>query len=253
MTRLLQWKTPVPMTVALALTMAFAPTQFTPLANAGIGGNAYRITATSAAGQATYAIPAPVGEPHYWEWRTTTTIEMRDSSSGNLIATLNPTGGGCGIQFVEDPVIGLSFSVQAGVSPTTFSIASGVLSFPAIPAPEGRASAAYTVTDFNGDGATLVPFSAPQSYHAVYNGPTPFADLIGPFGAGAFSSNTLSDALPAGPGFLPIGVAVSDMQVLLDFTLSPRDLASGTSVYVMQSRPVPVEPVTWSRIKSLIG
>lgn len=258
MTRLLQWKTPAPMgvalalTVALAQTVAFAPTQLTPPAHAGFGGDAYRITATSAAGQATWAVAAPVGEPHFWDWRTTTTIEMRDSSSGNLIATLNPTGGGCGVQYVEDPVIGMTFSVQAGAAPTTFSISSAVLFFPAIPAPEGRASAAYTVTDFNGDGATLVPFSAPMSYHAIYNGPTPFADLVGPFGAGAFSSSSLSDALPAGPGFLPIGVAVSDMQVTLDFTLSPFDLASGTTIYVMQPRPVPVEPVTWSRIKTLI-
>jgi len=220
-------------------------------AGAEIHGSAYTLTATSDAGTASYTIPAPDGENHYWHWSTTDRIEMRDPTSDNLVAVLNPNNEGCSITYVEDPVIGVAFAVQAGPAPTAFVISSGTLAFAAIPAPEGRASAAYTLTDFTGDGAALAPLFGAKSYHATYNGGTPFADLIDPFVAGVFSSSTQNQSNPAGPGFLPIGVPVSSMLVDIDFVLSPFDLASGTSVYVIQSRPVPVEPTTWGRIKAL--
>jgi hypothetical protein len=248
MFRLLKWKFSAQTLGFLALAAVLVTT-----AEAGIHGNAYSITASSDAGTATYAIPAPDGENYYWSWSTTDRIEMRDPTSGNLVGVLNPNNEGCSVNYMEDPVIGFAFAVQAGVAPTVFVLSSGSLAFAPIPAPEGRASAAYTVTDFNGDGASLAPFSGPKSYHATYNGGTTFADLIGPFGAPGFSSGTLSESNPVGPGFLPIGVAVSSMQVDIDFLLSPFDLASGTSVYVIQPRAVPVEPTTWSRIKTLMN
>jgi hypothetical protein len=224
MSRLLKWNN-----LALTLGLLILAAGIVPTADAGIRGNAYTITATSDAGTATYAIPAPVGDDPYWHWSTTERIEMRDPTSNNVVAVLNPNNEGCSVNYVEDPVIGFAFAVQAGPAPTAFVFSSGTLAFAPIPGPEGRASAAYTLTDFNGDGATLTPFAL-KSYHATYNGATTFADLIGPFAALAFSSNTLSESNPPGPGFLPIGVAVSDMKVDIDFVLSPLDLASGTSV-----------------------
>ena len=246
MSRLLKWKISV-----LTLGLLALATVLVTAVGAEIHGNAYALTATSDAGTATYAIPAPVGENYYWSWRTTDRIEMRDPTSGNLVATLNPNNEGCSVNYVEDPVIGLAFAVQAGAAPTAFVISSGTLAFAAIPAAEGRASAAYTLTDFTGDGAALAPLFGTKSYHAIYNGASTFADLIGPFGAGVYSSSSLTESNPVGPGFLPIGGAVSSMLVDIDFVLSPFDLASGTTVYVIQQRPTPVEPTTWSRIKSL--
>lgn len=236
---------------AFALGLLSVATVLATTAGADIRGSAYTMTATSSAGTASYSIPAPEAADYYWNWATTARIEMRDQTSGNLIAVLNPNNEGCSVNYVEDPVIGVGFAVQAGALPTIFTISSGTLVFPAIPASEGRASAAYTATDFNGDGATLAPFLGAKSYHAVYNGATTFADLIGPFAAGVFSSSSLSESNPAGPGFLPIGTAVSSMKVDIDFVLSPFDLASGTTIFVIQPRPVPVESTTWSRIKSL--
>lgn len=178
---------------------------------------------------------------------------MRDGTSGNLVATLNPNHEGCSVYYMEDPVIGFAFAVQAGAVATNFVFSSGELVFPVIAAPEARASAAFTVTDFNGDGATLAPFLGAKAYHASYNVTTAFADLIGPFGAGGFSSNSLSESNPVGPGFIPLGVGATSMRVDIDFTLSPLDMASGTSIYVIQQRPVPVEPTTWSGIKALMA
>ena len=42
------------------------------------------------------------------------------------------------------------------------------------------------------------------------------------------------------------------MRIDVDFVLSPLDLASGTSLYVMQQRPVPVESMTSSRINEIM-
>ena len=246
MSRLLPRKLTALTLGVLALAAALVTT-----AEATINGNAYVITATSDAGTASYAIPAPDGEPYYWHWETTDRIEMRDETNGNLIGVLNPNNEGCSVNYVEDPVIGFAFAVQAGIAPTNFFFSSGTLAFAPIPAPEGRASAAFTVTDFNGDGATLTPILGPKSYHATYNGGTTFADLIGPFGAPGFTSNTSNESNPPGPGFIPIGVPVSSMDVNIDFTLSPLDMASGTSVFVIQQRPVPTVTTTWGRIKAL--
>lgn len=244
MSRLLKWK--VSFLGLLPLAALLVTT-----ASAEIQGTSYSITATSDLGTATYSIPVPETNEYHWNWSTTERIEMRDASSNNVVAVLNPNNEGCGVNYVADPVIGLAFAVQAGAAPTAFVISSGTLAFAAIPAPEGRASAAYTLTDFTGDGATLAPLFGAKSYHAIYNGGPTFADLIDPFAAGAFSSTPVSESNPPGPGFLPIGVPVSSMRADIDFVLSPFDLASGTTVYVIQQRPVPVEPTTWSRIKAL--
>lgn len=245
MSRLLRWKSPGITMGLLALSALLV----SPAA-AGINGTAYTITATNSAGSASWSVPAPTGDSHYWDWTTTQRIEMRDSSSGNLVAVLNPNNEGCSVHYVDDPVIGLGFAVAAGALPTNFVISSGLLSFPVLAAAEARASAAYTLTDLNGDGATLTPTAA-KSYTATYNGATTFATLISAFGSPAFTSTPSSESNPVGPGFIPLGVGVSSMQADVEFTLSAGDLASGTTVFVVQQRPVPVEHTTWGRIKAL--
>ena len=246
MSRLLRWKTTGFTMGLLALTALIA----SPAA-AGINGSAYVISASSASGTASWAVPAPTGDNHYWDWSTTQRIEMRDPSSGNLVAVLNPNNEGCSVNYVDDPVIGLGFTVSAGAVATHFTISSGTLSFPVLAAAEARASAAYTLTDLDGDGATLTPASGPKSYTASYNGGTTFATLISAFASPAFTSTPSSESNPVGPGFVPLGVGISSMQADIEFTLSARDMASGTTVFVVQQRPVPVEPTTWGRIKAL--
>ncbi|HEX7879872.1 MAG TPA: hypothetical protein VF720_10710 [Candidatus Eisenbacteria bacterium] len=240
MSRLLSCKT-------FALTLGLVA--LASVAGADIRGTGYTITASNADGSASYSIPAPTSHEAYWGWTTTERIEMRDPLSGNLVATLNPNNEGCNVHYVEDPVVALGFAVQAGAAPTLFMISSGTLAFAPIPAAEARSSGSYTLTDITGDGATLTPLGA-KSYHSLYNGPTVFSDLVSGFASPAFTSTPASESLPAGPGFIPIGPAV-DMRAEIDFVLSPFDLASGTTVYVIQQRPTPVIDATWSRIKSL--
>ena len=233
MSRLLKWKAATILGL-LAFAMAFAS-----VASADLAGNAFTLTATNDNGTATFSVPGPEGDFANWSW------------SSNLVATLNPNGTRSFVNYVGDPVIGAGFSVQAGGAVTFFSFDSGLLAFAPIPGAEGRASSALTVTDFDGDGAVFGDTPPVPIYEAFYNGPTTFAALNTPMAALVFSSNSQSDSNPVGPGFVPIGPPVSDMRVHIQFVLSPNDLASGTSVYVIQQRPVPVVDATWSRIKSL--
>jgi hypothetical protein len=226
---------------------------------AGIEGDALTIVATSQSGDyATVNIPVPQGPPP-WVWESDELVEMRSELTGDLIAVMNPEGRESRVEYIDDPIIGLIFAVQAGPVPTQFIIASGLLLFPTMSA-EGRATAGYSLTDFDGDGASLDgigdPAGAGGAYLAQYNGfaltlsGTTFAEFIPSMSAGSFSSSTVNDALPA-LGFLPIVDPVSDMSVLISFELSANDLASGTTNYIIQEKPTSIESVSWGGVKGL--
>lgn len=238
--------------------LGFAVASAVP-ALADITGDALNITAISDAGDvATLQIKLPAGVTSF-TWTSSELMEMRSSTTGDLIAVLNPDGRESRVEYVDDPIIGLNFSVQAGGSTTTFVISSGLLSFPTITA-DGRATTGFSVTDGDGDGATLTgigdPAGAQGAYLAQYNGfagtlsGTTFAEVIQSINAGAFASATASADVPP-LGFQQIVDPVSDMSVLCNFTLTANDMASATSAYVIVQRPLAVEAETWSRTKAL--
>ena len=143
----------------------------------------------------------------------------------------------------------VSCSVPSGPSDTSFFIASALLAFDTIPAAlaEGRASASFTLTDFNADDATLTGIGeAGGGYLAQYNGwagdpfggpqGTTFAEGIHSMNAGFLETVTEDFDHPAS-GMLLIGEDVHDMSSLVSFTLSPQDLASGTSSFVIVPEP----------------
>jgi len=226
---------------------------------AGITGDALSLTAVNDAGDsATLKMAVPIGPPP-WVWSSNKTIEMRSPTTGNLIAVLNPEGEESRVEYIDDPVINLTFNVQAGPLPTHFVVNSALLSFPTMTA-EGRATVGFSLTDGDGDGATLTgtgdPNGAQGAYLAQYNGwallllGTTFAEVIQSMTAGIFStSTTFADVPPV--GFLPIADPVSDMSVLIEFDLTANDLASGTSTYVIQVPPISIEAVSWGQIKAL--
>lgn len=222
-------------------------------AMADMVGGGLTITATNTLGEtATVTIEAPTSARH-WIWSSNETVEMR-AQSGNVVATINPNGEETSVEYFDDPVINLAFTVFAGAAPTTFTITSAQLSFPAMVA-QGRATAAITLTESDGDTARIDPVSG-GIYMAQYNGFIPggttFADILTGTEASAWSSSTQSDQVPAGPGFQAIPGTVTDIQVRFRFVLTAHDQASGTSSYVITERPLPVENTTWGRVKSLL-
>lgn len=223
-------------TAVLAGTMGFGLAS----ASAAISDVVIRIEASNSLGTAVYE--GSVGQGSWqdggvFRWNSTGPINLM-SSDGQIIATFN----GGNVRIIEDPVIQLNFSVSAGSLDTTFTISSPLLMFPTIAEAEGRASAGVSVTDTNGDGATLSPHMQPGLYMAHYNGLAPtgtlFSDLLtNPVVAGAFDTASASDSSPGGGAFSPIGVPLNDQSARFRFTLSANDQASGTSTY--ETRPIP--------------
>lgn len=151
------------------------------------------------------------------------------------------------IEVCEDPEVNLNFSVLAGPDTTRFHIASALLSFPTMDDAEGRASAAYTLTDFNGDGATMTGIGdTGGAYLAQYNGwagdpvngpqGTTFAEGIYLMEAGPYLTVDEEFNEPE-TGHRLIPDPVYDMSSLISFHLSAFDLASGTSHYEIVPEP----------------
>ena len=128
-----------------------------------------------------------------------------------------------------DPAIDLAFAVSSGNFPTTFTITSALLNFPAISNPIALASAGVTVTDGDplpGDGAS-VSLVAPRNglYKAEYNGGTTFAELLA--SKSLLSSGTMSASASTGVQIIP--ASVDSIQTSFSFDLTADDSASGTS------------------------
>jgi|GEM_PF-511458 len=221
--------------------------------NADIVGDGFLIIATDQSSGESASYTANVTwDGQAWSWASSDPIELRDPSNNDLLGTINPVGDplGSSIQYYQDPVVAMNFSVQAGSSTTTFMVGSALLSFPTINGAEAVASAAFSVTDPIGDGAVLTGIGDPAGtqggYLAQYNGfagtiaGTTFAELQQSVVAAPFSTNTVTQSFPGGSGMAPIGDPVSDMSTLVSFTLSPFDLASGTTSFSIVPEPASV-------------
>ena len=134
----------------------------------------------------------------------------------------------------------LNFVVSSGAA-TAYTVTSANLAFPVCDPATARASGATTVTDFNGDGASLTgSFPGNASYRTFYNDAgntpatgTPFASLLGNLNAGPHQSDSNNQS--TGPSL--IGVPVSSMSAQFRFATSAGDSASGTSVFVIAPTP----------------
>jgi hypothetical protein len=215
-------------------------------ASADLVGPGFRITAIDAEGHRAEAVLNGTWNGDRYVWESNQTIELWDGQT--FVGALNPadeTGAptASAVLYVEDPVVNMTFSVQAGSSATMFMISSALLSFPAITNGQASASAGFSVTDFNGNGATLVG-NGPVGggYTAQYNGfagtysGTTYAELIPGVAAGSFGTGTLNQDNPvAGTQLVP--GSVTDMSAVIAFTLSAFDLASGTTNFVLTPEP----------------
>ncbi len=149
------------------------------------------------------------------------------------VATLNQAF----LTIVGDPQIALGFAITAGPEDTTVTITSAILSFDPLAGADGAASAGFTLTEAGGSPpASLLGLggdlgSAYAAYYNVSPG-TVFAEFIPALG----TTTTTSGSGNTG-GWVPIGDAVSNMQVVCSFTLSASDLASSTSNYLIIPEP----------------
>lgn len=221
----------------LGVTAGIGALLLTAAATAGIEGRAITIIAhnpTDGAGMATISEADGSWDADHqnWTWNSTGPLQIKNSA-GHVIGQLE----NCHFGFIADPVVTLFFDVQAGNAMTTFTIASGVLSFPTITNGQAKASSAVTVTDNNGNGVTMTGLeSGGNMYRAAYNGQpgTTFATLNGgPINAGAWDSTNNNASL----GFQLVPGAVSSIWAEYSFKLSANDSASATSTFVLIPTP----------------
>jgi hypothetical protein len=211
-------------------------------ASAEILGPIITVTATSGGRTASYAVPFQTANYNEtagtYDWHLNGTVNLLDSN-GSLVATI----GQLSAHYVNDPIISLGFLVTAGAADTSFQITSALLGFAPINPAIASASAQIGATDQNGNGVTVTGGYAAgsRSYIAHYNGFVPggtnYATLVPNQATGAFQTTVASDGQPPGGGFLPIGGPIVSMSTQFDFTLSARDSAGGTSVFVVVPEP----------------
>ncbi len=211
------------------------------LAAADIIGSGITITAidTSTGQSASVSFEGTwVGDTYVWQ--TDDRIEF--TAGSDVLGVLNPNNEVSSFIYDNDPEVLLNFNVQAGATDTVFVITSALNTFPTIANPLGAASAAISLTDMNFDGATITAGGPGGGiYRAFYNGTpatgTQFAELIGSFSVGPFGSLTMDERIPPGSGFSAIGVPVSSISSIVEFTLSAFDLASGTTTFTIIPAP----------------
>lgn len=168
-----------------------------------------------------------------FEWTLPFAMDITDGG-GNVLATLT-TGN---LFTLGDPVIGMGFSVLAGANSVNVTVTSTLLPVGLVNPTIAATGAGLTVTDGNSNGASITGLGAGgMAYRADYNGLAPggtnFASLIAGVAAAPNSSNSVSGNF--GPTNIP--GAVADMSMQYRFSLTARDLGSGTASYLITPEP----------------
>lgn len=171
--------------------------------------------------------------PDEFEWSLPFATDILDGG-GNVLATLISGN----LFTLGDPVIGIGFSVLAGANNVNITITSTLLPVNINNPSFAAAGAGLTVTDGNSNGATVLGIGAGGfAFRADYNGLVPagtnFTSLLTGVAAGVDNSNSVSDN--SGP--TNIAGFVADMSMQFRFSLTARDLASGTASYVITPEP----------------
>lgn len=226
---------------ASALGTAAALALGTSFANADVSNVIFEITATNDLGSGTLQFFVGDGtlEPDTFTWFLPGATAITNGS-GDEIATLTSGNVFCVFDGL-DPSISLGFSVLSGggANPTMFTINSPLLSFSPIPNAQAVAGGALTVSDTPpGQGATLMGgLPSGRAYLTQYNGFVPngttFAELVDTIVAPPNGSNSM----PMNTGLTNLNTTVNDMSAQLKFSVTPGDIASGTTTYAVIPEP----------------
>lgn len=148
---------------------------------------------------------------------------------------------GLGIDLFADPSVSSNFNVSSGSSNSTFTIHSAIVNHPGFPSDLGRTEAIVSLTNIPFPGTssdvTMTGLHGGNAFRAFYNGATIFgAGDILPGGTNA--GTQLYTAASSAPGvYLPLGGIATSIESEFKFSLSPRDQASGSSLFEVIPSP----------------
>jgi hypothetical protein len=137
---------------------------------------------------------------------------------------------------VQAETSSLTINATAGNADTTFTISSGILSFPTIDPSYTGGSITFTVTDNDGNGALLTEPSGTALFNCLINGSTFHQLGAGPYNVNVPINGSVTLTLDFGTPIpsLP-GPSASDIQSIVKFTLSPHDGFSSSSFFTVDS------------------
>jgi hypothetical protein len=176
----------------------------------------------------------------HFEWTLPSPVDL--VADGKTLGRIDQLS----LRYDTDPGVSLGFAVTAGNSATQFQVTSSTVPFTPLINTLAFATAAVTVTDNDGTGASATGlFSGSKAYEARYNGPAVvWARLVDPVTCGVDDSMTGSERRPSGTGRQAVPAPVSSVESEFYFTLSAKDQASGTSRFDITG--VVPEPATLS-------
>jgi hypothetical protein len=169
-------------------------------------------------------------------WSLDSPMDIVDSGTGETIARLLFGS----IMMSTAGTVSHSFVLQSAGVDTNFSLGSGLVNTGLLLNPEGRTSAGVTLTDTDGNGASLTGnMNGGMMFEAFYDDGAVFSNLLGGFGFGtAFGSQAIDGEFPGGDGnFAAFAGPVNEIGIAWDFTLSANDSAGGTSVFAVIPAP----------------
>jgi hypothetical protein len=176
-------------------------------------------------------------------WTLNSPVSIYGGASSNIfVASLD--------QFVietdaTDPYVRVQFAITAGASATIFNYDNVVTVNPNLINPQAYATATTTLTDLNGNGATLTGQFDGKLYRALYNVAVPappdgteFTKLMSTYGfVPPTISQTANDRDPAAPNWRQINDTVYNIKGMFSFELSAGDKASGTGTFNVTPEP----------------
>ncbi|GEM_PF-1449265 len=176
-------------------------------------------------------------------WVRNTPLQITDEASGQLLATFNSLT----LRLIRGSRIDIIANCRAGAADTTVELHSGHLGFTTISAAAalGMASATVNIADLDGDGAAVTCVGpAGTGIHRSYinqalGSGAMFSSLLGSIAVGPGASGSAIQTDPAS-GYRAVGAAVSNMRVLVAFSLTANDLAGLNSIFAIQPLPADV-------------
>lgn len=209
------------------------PAAACPMLGTSLTGITIRIGDGQDAGEMTWLLQPSLTDGDRYGWSLSDPVAIM--SGGRILATITSLS----VDIDVDPRVELQFALTAGPSAQRVTITSVVVPFSAIASPLAYATAAVTVTDNDGDGATLTGvYPGSKAYRAMYNAPSvDWAYLVDPVTVAPDFSGVGIQRQPAS-GRLVIPATLTSIQSEFDFWLSANDQASGTSRFdVMVPEP----------------
>lgn len=211
-------------------------------------GNVLELTVSSALGSAALSVRESQGawnaDRSQFRWTRSTSLPMVDPSNGALIGTLLNADVTVRASTVSE--ISLSFAIVSGSELTTVVAQTARTTFRRITQPfaVGRATASFTASDLNANGALLTALGTPGAgalrahFNGVYPGGPLFSQLVSIVFAGATGTATGTQNDPPF-GYRTVGSLVDNINLRVGYTITPGDRSSCTTRFTLPDPPLP--------------